>query len=241
MKCLLCEVVDAVSISKWASEKFLKCVIDLYNGFKTRSWVSEYSQRSILRPHSRLLKGLHHGLPERHFPEPETSWVFIDPHSLCQQTYYSTPQQSSMWRKTQHCQVAVMMERDLWSFVNTADKCMDGWEEAGHPRGVSEERVVSVTPQREQDKCSWHTLRSLLNKYRRNKELPHCAHIIDPGVFHHPRQTIYPNHSVHMWQGKKPVIYGARSQFIFNGKDGRCQKGGWTAFKACALLLVQFA
>lgn len=136
------------------------------------SWVSEFSQRSILKtpfltPQRTTSRCRHYR--KDIFQSPKHLWVLLT--RICQQTYYSTPQQSSMWRKTRHCQVAVLMERDLWSFVNTADKCMDGWEEAGHPRGVSEERVVSVTPQREQDKRSWHTLRSLLNKYRRKQRI----------------------------------------------------------------------
>ncbi|ROL51793.1 hypothetical protein DPX16_19312 [Anabarilius grahami] len=65
-------------------------------------------------------------LQKRHFPEPETSLSFIDPHSLCQQTHYLTPRQSSMRRKTRCCQAVVLMERDLRCFVNTADKSMDG-------------------------------------------------------------------------------------------------------------------
>lgn len=34
-----------------------------------------------------------------------------------------------------------------------------------------QKRVVSVTPQREQDKHSWHTLRSLLNKHRKKQRI----------------------------------------------------------------------
>ncbi len=34
-----------------------------------------------------------------------------------------------------------------------------------------QKRVVSVTPQREQDKRSWHTLKSLLNKYRTKQRI----------------------------------------------------------------------
>lgn len=72
---------------------------------------------------------------------------------------------------------------------------------------------------------------------QRNKELPHCTHIIDPGVFHQPRQPIYPNHTVHMWRGIKPVLCGVHSHFIFIGKE---MEGARTACKACALLLVRF-
>lgn len=174
--------------------------------------------------------------------EPETSLSFIDPHSLCQQTYYSTPQQSSMWRKTQHCQVAVMMERDLWSFVNTADKCMDGWEEAGHPRGVSEERVVSVTPQREQDKCSWHTLRSLLNKYRKKQRITSlCTYHWSRSISPPPTNNLSQSQCAHV-TGEKACYIRCTFPVHFQWeRGGRCQMGGWTAFKACALLLVQFA
>lgn len=76
---------------------------------------------------------------------------------------------------------------------------------------------------------------------QRNKELPHCVHIIDPGVFHHPRQPIYPNHTVHMWRGDKACFMRCALPVHFQWeRDGRCQNGGWTGCKACELLLVQF-
>lgn len=163
-------------------------------------------------------------LQKRHFPEPEISLSFIDPHSLCQQTHYLTPRQSSTRRKTQCCQALVLMERDLQCFVNTPDKSMDGWEEAGHPKGVSEERVVSVTPQREQDNRFWHTLRSLLNKYTEKQRITslytyHWSRSISPP----PTINLSQSHCAHV-MGDKACFMQCELPVHFHWeRDGRCQ------------------
>lgn len=198
-----------------------------------------YSQRSILKipfPVPQRATSWCRHYRKKHFQETETSLSFIDPRSLCQQTHYLTLRQSSRRRKTRCCQAVVLMERDLRCFVNTADKSMDGWEEAGHPRGVSEERVVSVTPQKEQDNRFWHTLRCLLNKYIEKQRITSLY------TYHWSRSISWPlttnlsqSHCAHVTRDKACFMWCVFLVHFQGERDGRCQNGGWTTCKACAI------